>query len=103
MRLSTISKQSSHDRLAVAIGREVHRRRGDARLSQAALGAPLTRAFVCAVERGRTVPSITALGILLGRLDIDFDEFFRGVQQEMTVVYTPPHGDRQEAPSRRRR
>ena len=103
MHLSTISKQENHDRLAVAIGRELHRRRGAARLSQAALGAPLTRAFVCAVERGRTVPSIPALGILLDRLDIDYDEFFRGVQQEMTVVYTPPHGDRQEAPSRRRR
>ncbi len=103
MRLSTISKQSTHERLGSAIGHELRRRRVAARLSQAALGTPLTRAFVCAVERGRTVPSIPALGLLLERLDCGFDEFFLGVQQEMTVVYTPPHGDRQEAPSRRRR
>jgi transcriptional regulator with XRE-family HTH domain len=101
--MSTISKQSTHDRLAVAIGREVRRRRADARLSQAALGAPLSRAFVCAVERGKTVPSLPALGLLLDRLGLDFDEFFRGVQQEMTVMYTSGHGDRQEAsPSHRR-
>src|SRR5215207_8900589 len=103
MRMSTISKHSTHRHLASAIGHELHRRRGEAGLTQAALGAPLTRAFVCAVERGKTVPSIPALGILLQRLDIGFDEFFRGVQNEMTVMYTRPHGDRQEAPSCRRR
>jgi transcriptional regulator with XRE-family HTH domain len=102
MRLSTISKRSTHDRLAGAIGCELRRRRLAARLSQAALGEPLSRAFVCAVERGRTMPSIPALSLLLTRLDCGFDEFFRGVQQEMTVVYTRPHGDRQEAPPRRR-
>ena len=90
MRLSTISKRSTHDRLAGAIGCELRRRRLAARLSQAALGEPLSRAFVCAVERGRTMPSIPALSILLTRLDCGFDEFFRGVQQEMTVVYAYP-------------
>jgi transcriptional regulator with XRE-family HTH domain len=102
MRLSTISKRHTHDRLANAIGQELRRRRLAARMSQGALGEPLTRAFVCAIERGRTLPSIPALSLLLTRLDCGFDEFFRGVQQEMTVVYTRSHGDRQEAPPRRR-
>lgn len=100
MRVSTIVKQSSHERLATAIGRELLRQRREARLSQASLGAPMSRAFVCAVERGRALPSIAALEIFLARLGIPFDEFFRGVQQQMTVMYTPPHGDRQEATPR---
>lgn len=103
MRMSTISKQSTHERLAAAIGRELRRRRLAARLSQAAVAAPMTRAYVCAVEHGRTIPSIPALGLLLGRLDCGFDEFFRAVQQDMTVVYTRAHADRQEAPPGRGR
>ena len=103
MRMSTISKQSTQHRLATAIGRELRRRRIAAHLSQAAVATPMTRAYVSAVEHGRSLPSITALGLLLGRLDCGFDEFFQGVQQEMTLVYTPAHADRQEAPPGRGR
>lgn len=103
VRLSTISQPPEPRALAAAIGRELRQRRRAAGLSQAQVGAPFTRSFVSAVERGRAIPSITALGVLLGHLRVDFDEFFSGVQMDMTVVYTQAHGDHQEAPSRRRR
>ena len=103
MTVSTILQQADHDLLALAIGRELRRRRRKAHLTQAAVGGPFTRAFVCAVERGRALPSILALAILLDQLDTRLDEFFRVVQEDMTIRYTAFHGDRQEAPSRRRR
>ena len=92
-----------HDALAMAIGRELRRRRRAAHLTQREVGDPFTRAFVCAVERGRALPSIAALAILLQRLDVRLDEFFSGVQEDMTIQYTAAHGHRQEASSRRRR
>jgi len=72
-------------------------------MTQAAVGGPFTRAFVCAVERGRALPSILALSILLDQLDTRLDEFFRGVQEDMTFRYTAFHGDRQETPTSDRR
>ena len=90
-------------RLAAAIGLELRRRRTQARLSQAAVGWPFTRAFVCAVERGRAVPSIPALALMLDHLDVDLDEFFAGVQSQMTVLYTAGHVEHREAPTRGRR
>ena len=101
--MSTILRHHRDPSLAAAIGIELRRRRLQAGLTQGALAAPFTRAFVSAVERGRAVPSIPALAVLLGHLEVGFDEFFRGVQSHMTVRYTPAHGDRQEAPARRRR
>lgn len=105
MTMSNILQQSTtrDGPLAGAIGRELRRRRLAAGFSQAAVGAPFTRAFVCAIERGRAMPSIASLAVILDHLDITFDDFFRGVQLDMTMRYTPPHGDRPEAPSCRRR
>lgn len=103
MRMSTIHRHSKNRALATAIGHELLRRRKVAGLSQSEVGAPFTRSFVSAVERGRAIPSIGALGVLLAHLRIDFDEFFSGVQTDMTTLYTRAHGDHQEAPSRRRR
>jgi transcriptional regulator with XRE-family HTH domain len=67
------------------------------------LGAPLTRAFVSAVERGRTVPSIPALALLADRLDIPLDAFFSGVNRDMTVLYNDRDERRSRPSSRRRR
>lgn len=103
MTMSTISQHPRDGSLAAAIGHELRRRRLQAGLSQATVAAPFTRSFVCAVERGRTLPSIPALAVLLDRLGCEFHEFFQGVQVDMTVLYTARHGDCQEAPSRRRR
>lgn len=71
-------------------------------MTQASLGEPLTRAFVSAVERGHTVPSIPALALLVDRLDVPLDDFFSGVKAQMTVVYNRAH-ERHPNPSPRRR
>jgi transcriptional regulator with XRE-family HTH domain len=97
MTMSTIL-QHRDKTLAQAIGHEVRRRRRAANLSQAAIGSPFTRAFVCAVERGRAIPSIPALVVILRNLDVGLDEFFEGVQSEMTMQYTPTHADDNDSP-----
>lgn len=88
----------------MAIGRELLRRRTALGLSQASLGEPLTRAFVSAVEHGHTVPSIAALALLTDRLETGLADFFRGVNEQMTGVYTAAHDyNHTNPPSRRRR
>jgi transcriptional regulator with XRE-family HTH domain len=99
--VSTISQHSDR-RLASVIGHEIRRRRRSAQLSQAAIGTPFTRAFICAVERGRAMPSIPALAIILAHLGVGLDEFFAGVQSEMTMQYTAPHVDSYDATPRGR-
>lgn len=103
MGMSTIWQHPRDGRLAAAIGSELRRRRIEAGLSQAAVAAPFSRAFVCAVERGRAVPSIPALAVLLDHLGVEFHHFFASVQSDMTGVYTAPHADRQATTPRRRR
>ena len=102
MAMSTILQHRDRT-LAQAIGHEVRRRRRAAQLSQAAVGSPFTRAFVCAVERGRAMPSIPALVVILRNLDVGLDDFFRGVQSEMTMQYTPGHADADETTTGGRR
>ena len=96
MPVSTIL-QHRDGRLAAAIGHELRRRRRAAKLSQAAIGSPFTRAFICAVERGRAIPSIPALVIILAHLGVGLDEFFAGVQSQMTMQYTAAHVDAYDA------
>jgi transcriptional regulator with XRE-family HTH domain len=106
VRASSISKHlraGAGTSLAVAIGRELHRRRKARGLSQASLGEPLTRGFVSAVERGHTVPSIAALALLTDRLETGLDDFFRGVNEQMTRVYTAAHEHTDTDPTSRRR
>jgi transcriptional regulator with XRE-family HTH domain len=88
--------------LSVAIGRELRRQRRARGLTQASLGAPLTRGFVSAVERGKTVPSIPALALLADRLDVSLEVFFSAVKLDMTVLYNPSD-ERRPNPSPRRR
>jgi transcriptional regulator with XRE-family HTH domain len=93
-----------------ALGAELRHQRERRGLTQAAFGAPLTRAFVSAVERGRAVPSIPALEVMLARAEIPLSAFFARIEaqmvdQELTASYDPRHGSHrdQEAPTRRRR
>jgi transcriptional regulator with XRE-family HTH domain len=60
----------------------------------------MTRAFISAVERGRTVPSLAALVLLADRLEMPLSEFFSGVNAEMTVLYNRADEHRPDAPSR---
>ncbi len=106
MRESTIRKHGMAGRdggLAGAVGDELRRRRVAAGLTQTTLGEPLTRAFVSAVERGRVVPSLPALALLVQRLDLSLSEFFSGVQPDMTTAYTARHEFHPDPPARGRR
>ena len=58
--------------------REARRRQG---LTQQQLATPFSAAFVCSVERGNTMPSLSSLAILLGRLGISMAEFFIEVER----------------------
>lgn len=53
---------------AIALGEEIRRRRLALGLTQADLGAPLSRAFVSRVEHGRLTPSLPSLLLLADRL-----------------------------------
>ena len=92
-----------------ALGDELRGLRTDRELTQAAFGTPLTRAFVSAVERGRAVPSIAALELMLARVGMPMSEFFaaieaRLVDRDLTTEYDPRRGDNRypSATSRRR-
>jgi transcriptional regulator with XRE-family HTH domain len=66
-----------------ALGDELRRRRLEQGLSQASVGAPLTRAYVSAVERGLVVPSLPALRLMAERLEVPLSELFRAVEDSM--------------------
>jgi len=90
MHESSIAKPSGPERLSASLdrtwreslGRELRRRRLARRLTQAELGHPLTKAFVSSVERGRTVPSLPALRLMVSRLDTTLAGFFAAVERE---------------------
>jgi transcriptional regulator with XRE-family HTH domain len=52
------------------LGAEIRRRRVETGLSQRALGAPMTRAYVSAVELGRVCPSLPSLVLFAKRLGV---------------------------------
>jgi transcriptional regulator with XRE-family HTH domain len=76
---------------AVVIGqvlREARRRRG---LTQQQLADPFSTAFVCSVELGNTMPSLSSLAILLERLGMSLAEFFGEVERR-TVEFAQAAG-----------
>jgi helix-turn-helix protein len=70
----------------IALGLELRDRRRGSGLTQGALGAPLTKGFVSAVEHGRTIPSLPALRLMTDRLGIPLGEFLRGVDRRSTTT-----------------
>jgi transcriptional regulator with XRE-family HTH domain len=70
----------------LALGLELRERRRGSGLTQEALGAPLTKGFVSAVEHGRTVPSLPALRLMTGRLGVPLGEFLRSVDRRSTTT-----------------
>lgn len=66
---------------ARALGSELRRLRRQRRLTQRELAAPLTGAYVSAIEAGRVFPSLPALVLLLDRLDVDLATYFATVDR----------------------
>lgn len=75
------------------LGRELRDRRRSNGLTQAQLGAPLTRAFVSLLEAGRTMPSLPVLLAFSERLGTSADEILRCVNDHLTSEYHPGDAD----------
>ncbi len=89
-------------------------------MTQAQLGEPLTRAYVSAVEHGRTLPSLGALALFADRLHLPLERLLadiapsqavqpggraavqNGSQDWMSRPYNATHAS-QDAATRRRR
>lgn len=84
--MSTILKQSdtgAGTAFAIALGREVRRRRLGLGLSQAAAGEPLSRAFLSSIEVGRVVPSIPSLVMIARRLNTTAAAILASVDRQL--------------------
>jgi transcriptional regulator with XRE-family HTH domain len=88
---------------ARAVGAVIRRRRKVCGLTQAELGAPMTKGFVSAVELGHVVPSLPALALMTTRLDISLADLFGAVNEHWPTVYTRGHDDRPTQAGRGRR
>ena len=93
--VSTISKHSPDISLAIALGREIRRRRLLRGLTQTELGRPFTRAFVSAVETGRCLPSLSTLLLMAHRLGVTAGDLLHEVNPGLAQEYTPIHGSHQ--------
>lgn len=86
MRKSTIAKHGATgagSRFALALGREIRRRRVARGLSQARAAEPLGRAFLSRVEQGQVVPSLPSLLIVARRLDTSAADILLSVEWEL--------------------
>ena len=70
----------------IALGLELRDRRRRSGLTQGALGSPLSKGFVSAVERGRVVPSLPALRLMTDRLGVPLGDFLGSVDRRSTVT-----------------
>jgi transcriptional regulator with XRE-family HTH domain len=75
--ISKIVELKGGSEFARRVGQTIRQARLRVGLTQKQLASPLTGAFVSRVEHGRIVPSLPALVLLVGRLDLSMDEFFR--------------------------
>lgn len=86
MRKSTITKHTNagpRSSFAVALGKEIRRRRVARGLSQARAAEPLGRAFLSRVEQGQVVPSLPSLLIVARRLDTSAADILLSVEWEL--------------------
>ena len=94
---SSIAKQlraGAGSTAAQELGRRVRERRLAIGMTQSELAAPLSRAFVSAVEHGHALPSLGALWLFATRLGIGVGNLVDGVNGVGTLQYTAVHDDR---------
>ena len=105
--MSTIPKLRStrhrYDAALRAVGREVRRLRVEKGMTQTDLAGPFTRAYVCGVERGHTVPSLSSLLYFSSRLGVAPAELLMAVNPYWQGEYTAGcEDDNARPPSPRR-
>ena len=64
------------------VGAELRQARLERGMTQDAVGQPMTKAYVSAVEHGRTVPSLPALRLMTDRLGLTLATFFAAVESD---------------------
>ncbi len=98
MAMSTNSGQTAQRLGASAIpvatrrrlGAEIRRRRIATGLSQRALGAPMSRAYVSAVELGRVCPSLPSLVLFARRLGVPVTQLLETLDDGSDVIGPDP-------------
>lgn len=101
VRMSTIAKHSGAGGgtlFARALGAEVRRLRLALGLSQAAVGKPLSRAFLSAVEAGRVLPSIPSLVMIAQRLNTTAAAILASVERHLEAQANIGPGDQTPLP-----
>lgn len=98
---SSIAKQlqaGAGSKAALELGRRVRERRLAIGMTQSELAAPLSRAFVSAVENGQALPSLGALWLFAARLGIGVGNLVDDVNGIETMLYTAPR-DHERTPA----
>jgi transcriptional regulator with XRE-family HTH domain len=105
MRLSSIYQQFSREdeRNAAILGSRIRELRRRAGLTQAELGAPMTRSFVSAVEHGRALPSLPALLLMSARLGVPAGRLLDQLEWTWRDTYTVGHDEDSRPPPRKGR
>jgi transcriptional regulator with XRE-family HTH domain len=95
MRLSSIYQHpsSGDDSHAITLGSRIREMRIGAGLTQAELGAPMTRSFVSAIEHGRALPSLPALLLISARLGVPVGELVDQLEWTWQDTYTEVHAN----------
>lgn len=73
---------------AVELGRRVREQRRRRGLTQSALGHPLSRGYVSALESGATLPSLGTMLLLAQRLGVTVGELIDGTTGTTPASYT---------------
>lgn len=74
---------------AVALGSRIRQRRRALGLTQQELAEPMTKGFVSAVQRGRSLPSLAALCLFAARLQTSVGGLLEGAENLAGAPYTP--------------
>ncbi len=102
MRLSTIYQHTRREGEpnGATLGSRIRELRLRAGLTQAELGAPMTRSFVSAIEKGRALPSLPALLLIALRLGVPAGDLLEKLEWTWGDTYTGAHDADHSPPSR---
>jgi transcriptional regulator with XRE-family HTH domain len=80
------------------VGSRIRELRIRAGLTQAELGAPMTRSYVSAVERGRAIPSLPSLLLMASRLGVPVGDLLGQLKWTWQESYTADHAEDDPTP-----
>lgn len=75
------------------LGHRIRTLRRSRRITQAALGYPLSRSYISLIEHDRATPSLRTLLVIAQRLQVEPCDLLRTVNFDSVAEYTPAHAD----------